>query len=94
MHRSNFAVEVIDDLIFCIGGFSGISTTFYVEYYDCNYNEWFGASDVNISRSALAACVIKGLPNVKDYLHPDRDRLMEEKRQDSFKGLLVQQKKS
>lgn len=32
-------------------------------------------------RSALSACVIVGLPNVRDYIHQHRERLMEEKRQ-------------
>lgn len=29
----------------------------------------------------MSACVINGLPNVKDYIHKHRERLMEEKRQ-------------
>lgn len=36
---------------------------------------------MNIYRSALSACVIMGLPNVEDYIHKHRERLMEEKRQ-------------
>lgn len=36
---------------------------------------------MNIYRSALSASVIMGLPNVRDYIHQHRDRLMEEKRQ-------------
>lgn len=36
---------------------------------------------MNICRSALSACVIMGLPNVYDYIHKHRERLMEEKRQ-------------
>ena len=36
---------------------------------------------MNIFRSALSACVIMGLPNVYDYIHKHRERLMEEKRQ-------------
>lgn len=36
---------------------------------------------MNICRSALSACVIMGLPNVNDYIHKHRERLMEEKRQ-------------
>ncbi|ODN03344.1 Kelch-like protein 10 [Orchesella cincta] len=79
--RSNFAIEVIDDLLFCIGGFTGTSTTFNVECYDQKTNEWYEATDMNIYRSALAACVIPGLPNIQDFIHPHRDRLMEEKRQ-------------
>ncbi|KAH9635551.1 hypothetical protein HF086_003165 [Spodoptera exigua] len=59
--RSNFAIEVIDDMIFAIGGYE--------------------ATDMNIYRSALSACVIMGLPNVYDYIHKHRERLMEEKRQ-------------
>lgn len=36
---------------------------------------------MNIYRSALSACVIVGLPNVYDFIHKHRERLMEEKRQ-------------
>lgn len=36
---------------------------------------------MNVYRSALSACVIMGLPNVNDYIHKHRERLMEEKRQ-------------
>ncbi|EEB15077.1 conserved hypothetical protein [Pediculus humanus corporis] len=79
--RSNFAIEVIDDMIFAIGGFNGVTTIFHVECYDEKTNEWYEATDMNIYRSALSACVIMGLPNVYDYIHKHRERLMEEKRQ-------------
>lgn len=36
---------------------------------------------MNVYRSALSACVITGLPNVHDYIHKHRERLVEEKRQ-------------
>lgn len=38
--RSNFAIEVIDDMIFVIGGFNGVTTIFRVECYDGKHNEW------------------------------------------------------
>ncbi|XP_076328098.1 kelch-like protein 10 [Tachypleus tridentatus] len=79
--RSNFGIEVIDDMLFAIGGFNGVTTIFHVECYDEKTNEWYEATDMNIFRSALAACVVSGLPNVYDYVHKHRDRLMEEKRQ-------------
>ncbi|XP_060529923.1 kelch-like protein 10 isoform X2 [Cylas formicarius] len=79
--RSNFAIEVIDDMIFAIGGFNGVTTIYHVECYDEKTNEWYEATDMNIYRSALSACVVDGLPNVQDYIHKHRDRLMEEKRQ-------------
>lgn len=79
--RSNFAIEVIDDMIFAIGGFNGVTTIYHVECYDEKTNEWYEATDMNIYRSALSACVINGLPNVQDYIHKHREKLMEEKRQ-------------
>ncbi|KAK7861883.1 hypothetical protein R5R35_002850 [Gryllus longicercus] len=78
--RSNFAIEVIDDMLFTIGGFNGVTTIYHVECYDDRSNEWYEATDMNIYRSALSACVIMGLPNVYDYIHKHRERLMEEKR--------------
>lgn len=79
--RSNFAIEVIDDMIFVIGGFNGVTTIYHVECYDERTNEWYEATDMNIYRSALSACVIQGLPNVRDFIHKHREKLMEEKRQ-------------
>ncbi|CAG9855787.1 unnamed protein product [Phyllotreta striolata] len=70
--RSNFATVLLDDYIFVIGGFndrfvSGSTTINYVEYYDAESNEWYDAASMNVSRSALSACVVHGLPNVKEY---------------------------
>lgn len=67
--RSNFGVEVIDDMIFAIGGFNGVTTIFSVECFDSMSNEWFDATDMNLYRSALSACVVRGLPNVQKYIH-------------------------
>ncbi|KAL1462179.1 hypothetical protein MTO96_027194 [Rhipicephalus appendiculatus] len=78
--RSNFAIAIIDNLVFAIGGFNGQSTTNLVECYDPSTNQWCEATDMNEARSALAACVISGLPNIRDYVHQRRDNLMEEKR--------------
>ncbi|XP_063982748.1 kelch-like protein 10 [Diachasmimorpha longicaudata] len=79
--RSNFAIAVIDDMIFAIGGYNGLHSLFLVECYDERTNEWYKATDMNFFRSGLAACVIMGLPNIYDFIHKHRDRLMEEKRQ-------------
>lgn len=35
---------------------------------------------MNVTRSALTANVVSGLPNVRDYIHKNRQRLMEERR--------------
>lgn len=39
---------------------------------------------MSIIRSALTANVVYGLPNVRDYIHKNRDKLMEERRQRIF----------
>lgn len=36
---------------------------------------------MNVVRSALTANNVAGLPNKRDYIHKERDRLMEERRQ-------------
>lgn len=51
--RSNFAIEVIDDMIFAIGGFNGVTTIFHVECYDIKTNDWYEATDMNIYRYSL-----------------------------------------
>ena len=38
--RSNFGIEVIDDMVFAIGGFNGITTIYNVECYDPSADEW------------------------------------------------------
>ncbi|KAK7110160.1 kelch-like protein 10 isoform X2 [Littorina saxatilis] len=67
--RSNFATEIIDDMLFAIGGFNGVTTIFNVECYDINADEWYDATDMSLYRSALSACVVRGLPNVHDYIY-------------------------
>ncbi|XP_026463308.1 kelch-like protein 10 [Ctenocephalides felis] len=87
--RSNFAIEVIDDMIFVIGGFNGVTTIYHVECYEEKTNEWYEATDMSIFRSALSASVIMGLPNVRDYIHQNRERLMEERRQRMIAGMIL-----
>ncbi|XP_011138765.1 kelch-like protein 10 [Harpegnathos saltator] len=72
--RSNFATAILDDMIFVIGGYNGSSTVAYVECYDADYNEWYDASPMNLSRSALSACVIAGLENAREYSYLDKAR--------------------
>ncbi|EDV99007.1 kelch-like protein 10 [Drosophila grimshawi] len=79
--RSNFGLEIIDDMIFAIGGFNGVSTISHTECYVVETDEWMEATDMNIVRSALSANNVAGLPNKRDYIHKERDRLMEERRQ-------------
>ncbi|BFZ01679.1 hypothetical protein BsWGS_04717 [Bradybaena similaris] len=69
--RSNFAIEVIDEMVFVIGGFNGVTTIFNVECYDSKADEWYDAHDLSLYRSALSACVVRGLPNVLEYIHTD-----------------------
>lgn len=53
---------------------SGSSTVAYVECYDADYNEWYDASPMNLSRSALSACVIAGLANAREYSYLGKAR--------------------
>lgn len=78
--RSNFGLEIIDDLIFAIGGFNGVVTISHTECYNPETDEWLEATDMSIIRSALTANVVKKLPNISEYLHKDRHRLMQERR--------------
>ncbi|KYN13828.1 PREDICTED: kelch-like protein 10 isoform X1 [Trachymyrmex cornetzi] len=72
--RSNFATVILDDMIFVIGGYNGSSTIAHVECYDADYNEWYDASPMNLSRSALSACVIAGLANAREYSYLGKAR--------------------
>ncbi|XP_049947717.1 kelch-like protein 10 [Schistocerca serialis cubense] len=66
--RSNHGIAVIDDMIFAVGGYDGTSTVSYVECYSPSANEWYGAANLNVRRSALAACVVSApeLPPPRD----------------------------
>jgi kelch-like protein 10 len=66
---SNFSTEVIDNTIFPIGGFYGITLLYGVECYDEKSNEWFEAGEMSVYVSGLSACVVMALPNVYDYIH-------------------------
>ncbi|CAL1537583.1 unnamed protein product [Lymnaea stagnalis] len=67
--RSNFGIEVIDDMLFVIGGFNGETTIYNVECYDSQSNEWYNATDMNLYKSALSACVVRDLPDVRDFVY-------------------------
>uniref|UniRef100_A0A2C9JWS5 BTB domain-containing protein n=1 Tax=Biomphalaria glabrata TaxID=6526 RepID=A0A2C9JWS5_BIOGL len=71
--RSNFGIEVIDDMMFVIGGFNGETTIYNVECYDSQSNEWYNATDMNLYKSALSACVVRDLPDVRDYVYKKAD---------------------
>ena len=43
--RSNFAIEVIDDMVFAIGGLNGATAIKHVECYDERTNEWCVGSE-------------------------------------------------
>jgi Kelch motif. len=49
--RSNFAIEVIDDMVFAIGGFNGVTTIYHVECYDQKTNEWYVALHLSYFRN-------------------------------------------
>ncbi|XP_076315875.1 kelch-like protein 10 [Tachypleus tridentatus] len=65
--RSNFTTGIVDNILFVIGGFNGNTTVPYVESYDTTTNEWKEVTSMNLNRSALCACVLKGLPNAREY---------------------------
>jgi hypothetical protein len=40
----------------------------------------YEATAMNCARAGLTACVVKGLPNARDYAYKNRDMFLEEKR--------------
>lgn len=46
---------------------TGSTTIPNTEYYNEERNEWIEVASMNLNRSALAACVIRGLPNAAEY---------------------------
>lgn len=73
--RSNFGIEVIDDRLFAVGGFNGLTTTYDVECYDAASDQWTEVCEMGVYRSALSCCVVSGFPSLPDYAAP-RDELV------------------
>ena len=62
--RSNFGIEVIDDRVFVVGGFSGLKSISSAECYDTNFKRWFEAEEMEYSRFGLSCCLISGFPSL------------------------------
>lgn len=67
-------------ITFFEGGFNGVVTISQCECYEPPTDEWLEATDMTIIRSALTANVVKGLSNIIEYLHKERNKLVEERR--------------
>uniref|UniRef100_A0A8C4QAD2 Kelch-like protein 10 n=1 Tax=Eptatretus burgeri TaxID=7764 RepID=A0A8C4QAD2_EPTBU len=68
--RSNFGLEVVDDVIVVAGGFNGYGTIRNVEGYDYKSRRWNNLMEMAVNRSALSCCVADDLPNVDVYAAP------------------------
>ncbi|XP_058116354.1 kelch-like protein 10 [Anopheles ziemanni] len=79
--RSNFGLEVIDDMLFAIGGYDGVSAIAFVECYGPEANEWLEATDLSMMRSAFRAVTVGDLPNIHDYVHSNKENLINEMNQ-------------
>ncbi|XP_021940178.1 kelch-like protein 10 [Zootermopsis nevadensis] len=72
--------EVFDDTIFVISRYSDKGHFgSRVACFNDKENRWYQAANMNVRRSFLSTCVIKNLPNARDYAYKHRDKLMEEK---------------
>ncbi|XP_021364276.1 kelch-like protein 10 [Mizuhopecten yessoensis] len=80
--RSHFGFEVIDDMLFAFGGFDGISSIAGVEYFDVKTQEWYDTSDLPRSLEAFGTCVVKDIPNVRDYTYQPKPVEKSEKQND------------
>ena len=68
--RSNFGLEVVDDIIVVAGGFNGVMTVCKAEGYDCKSKTWYDLAEMAVNRSALSCCVVDDLPNVVMFAAP------------------------
>ena len=59
--RSNFGIEILDGTLMAVGGFNGFQTTYNVEQYDIEQDEWYEVSDMSVFRSALSCTVVKNI---------------------------------
>jgi kelch-like protein 10 len=68
--RPHCGIAVIDNKIFTIGEVPLYTKSISVECYDDKSNKWIAARGIEVDRniSCLSACVVKGLPNICDYV--------------------------
>ncbi|CAL1596207.1 unnamed protein product [Knipowitschia caucasica] len=66
-HRSNFGMAVLNDEMFVVGGYDGFNTITCVEKFTFKTGLWSCVSDMSVSRSALACCVVSDLPNMDAF---------------------------
>ena len=69
MSRPKLQSQIYIPNVLCLLLFfiTGTYTISHVECYDFRGNEWYDATDMHVNRSALSACVIRDLPNLKEY---------------------------
>jgi kelch-like protein 10 len=67
-----------------LGGFNGVTTIFNVECFDDIAEEWYDAADMNIFRSALSACVLSGLDNIRNLITFARKQILDEQKSNSI----------
>ena len=68
--RSYFGIEVVNDQLFVIGGHNSSATLLNVEHYDEDNRMWCRASNIEMPRSGLSCCVLRGLHSVAEKLFP------------------------
>ncbi|XP_044066355.1 kelch-like protein 10 [Siniperca chuatsi] len=68
--RSYFGIEVVDDQLIVVGGYDGSTTLLAVERYDEEAGMWYGAPNIEMSRSGLSCSVLHGLYSVAENLFP------------------------
>uniref|UniRef100_T1IMJ6 Kelch-like protein diablo n=1 Tax=Strigamia maritima TaxID=126957 RepID=T1IMJ6_STRMM len=76
-------------MLYTVCGPLGSTTIPFVESYDDASDDWYEVSNMNLNRSALSACVVRGLVNAREYsylskiqgcctgpagLHPDKSQ--------------------
>lgn len=62
--RSNFGIEVTDDRVYVVGGYSGLIGTSSADCYDADTKEWLEADEMEKPRFGLSCCLISGFPNL------------------------------
>ncbi|KDR18560.1 Kelch-like protein 10 [Zootermopsis nevadensis] len=80
LSRGYSEAVVIDDMIFVIGKCFEVVNSFSFGCFDDVKNEWYQATESNVYRFGMSICVVKNLPNAKDYAYKHRDKLKEGKR--------------
>lgn len=67
--RTNFCIEVVDDRLFVVGGYTSFSITYKVQFFDKETDDWQEGYGDSMQRTELL-CAVRMTLTYPSTLHP------------------------